>query len=183
MLQLVSMLRRRIRRDELANVTIDSLSRSARGWVWILGRSDTCVLGANDVSAVSATYELLSAWLSPLRIERVFVVEPCDATSFNGTVLTLSETSEPASLPSKLATECDSGPLASGAFCVICRPLCLRPSRLCLRPRSCLSSGAPRFWPWTNRLTHPKRPRACRLSAGKSIVSMGSENWIGSRLT
>lgn len=166
MLQLVSMLRRLTRRDRLANVTMDSLSRSVRGWVWMLGRIDIWVLGANDVSAVSAMYELLSALFSPLRIDRVLVVDPWEATSFNGTVLTLSERKDPVSLPSMLATD---GVYSSGRFSVLWTT-CLPWPWGC--SRSGLSSDEPRVGPWTNRLTHPKRPRACRLSTGMSGVSV-----------
>lgn len=98
MLQFVSMLRLRVRRDELASVTISSLSRSLslslrapKCDVYTLGSSSICVLGANDVSAVDVTYDRPSWTPSPLRIDGELVVDVRDTISFNGTVLTLSE--------------------------------------------------------------------------------------------
>lgn len=88
-------------RDRLANVTIDSLSLS-RSRVPVvslvslpLASSDPYTLGANDVSAVDATYDELSLGGSPLNIDSGFVVELCDTISFSGTVLTLSECNDP----------------------------------------------------------------------------------------
>lgn len=128
MLQFVSMLLLRNLRDRLANVTIDSLSLSrsrscsrsrksrSRAPVvslaslplnpWCPVSCDPCTLGANDVSAVETTYDELSLCGSPLNIDSGLVVELCDTISFSGTVLTLSECSDP----------CDSSSLAKSTL-------------------------------------------------------------------
>lgn len=83
-----------------------------------------CVLGANEVSAVEAIYDELSAWFSVLRIEGEFVVEPWDTTSFNGTVLILSETYDSESLDTSVLL-CDLRPLAfSGKYFVVGNCVC-----------------------------------------------------------
>lgn len=124
MLQLSSRLLLRSRLEELASVTMDSLSRSRSRslsrsillWPAKLGDNDKCVLGAIDVSAVDATPDVLSWCVSLLNKEGECVVEVCDMTSFTGVVLTLSD-----------CTDADSSSLAGSVarFAPLLFPVCL----------------------------------------------------------